>query len=71
MEPKKKRSRARTPEGQFKGNNPKYPDLNEAWNPDEVAPKIKSKLSFRVKPRSKTSGSAGKYSQKPKIRPSM
>ena len=68
-----RRKRARTPEGQYKGDNPATPDLNEAWEPTDVAEALPKKNSYSV--RQKVTGTseptAGKYGKKPKVRPTF
>ena len=68
MEQKKKR--ARSPKGQFKGNNPDNPELNDAWEPEPILPKV-LKVKYTVKPSVRGSASAGKYTMNKKIRPSF
>jgi len=74
MEPKKKtpRKRARKADGKFKGDNPLTPDVNEAWEPTEVAEALPKKTNYKVKSKVKTSNTtAGKYSTKQTIRPTF
>ena len=72
--PASKRRRARKPSGEFKGDNPATPDVNEAWEPtpiedalstNEVSYGVKQKVEGTSKP------SAGKYGKKGKIRPTF
>ena len=72
-EPKKsqpRRKRARNGDGQFKADNPDT-QVNEAWEPVEVADVLPKKRDYSVKPKVGPKGSAGKYSKKPKIRPTF
>lgn len=68
MEQKKRR--ARSPKGQFKGNNPDNPELNDAWEPEPILPKA-LKVKYSVKPSVRGSATAGKYTMNKKIRPSF
>ena len=71
--PLPKRRRARQSDGSYKGDNPETPG-NEAWEPVEVMDSLQEKkVKYEVKPKvGGTSGaSAGKYSKKPKIRPTF
>ena len=70
-EPTPKRRRARKPDGQFKGDNPATPDLNEAWEPTDIEAALPKKSSYEVKQKVEgtSDASAGKYSKKEKIRP--
>ena len=71
--PAPKRRRARKPDGKFKGDNPATPDLNEAWEPTGIEAALPKKNAYEVKP--KVSGTsqdtAGKYSKKPKVKPTF
>lgn len=72
--PRSARRRARQADGTFKGDNPTTPELNEAWEPTDVARAVKPKTaSYGVKERvSGTSEpTAGKYSKKEKVRPTF
>lgn len=70
--PRPARRRARKPDGQYKGDNPATPELNEAWEPTEVEAALPKKESkYEVKPKIKPQGNAGKYSKKPAIRPTF
>jgi hypothetical protein len=66
--PDQPRRRARQPDGQFKGDNPTVPDVNDAWEPVELAPAEKSAGKYSVKPKvtgqTKAQEDAGKYSNK-------
>jgi len=68
MEQKKRR--ARSPKGQFKGNNPDNPELNDAWEPEPIKP-LTPKVKYTVKPSVRGSATAGKYTMNKKIRPSF
>lgn len=68
--PRPARRRARKPDGKFQGDNPTTPELNEAWEPTDVAEVVKEKeVKYEVK--SKVSGTsndtAGKYGKKGKV----
>jgi hypothetical protein len=64
----RKRQRARDPEGQFKGNNPEVPEVQDAWKPIELPLKEKpvGKYSVQQKVNGTTAGqsTAGRYSNK-------
>lgn len=66
------RRRARKPDGQFKGNNPET-SVNEAWEPVAIESDLPKEIDYSVKQKiSKPSGdTAGKYSPKPKVRPTF
>lgn len=66
--PQPKRRRARKPDGKFQGDNPNT-EVNEAWEPVEVAPAVQKKVDHKVKPGVKPTGRGGKYAPKPKVRP--
>lgn len=72
--PANKRRRARKPDGQFKGDNPTTPNVNEAWEPtpiedalstNEVSYGVQKKVDGTSKP------TAGKYAKKGKVRPTF
>ena len=66
--PTPKRRRARKPDGQFKGDNPATPNLNEAWEPTDIAPALPKKSALQgPKVSGITQDSAGKYSRKSKV----
>lgn len=67
------RRRARKSDGQFKGDNPVTPGLNEAWEPVEVAPTLEKTVDYSVKQQinSTSESTAGKYSKQEKIRPTF
>ena len=69
-----KRRRARKADGSFKGDNPATPNINEAWEPTDVAEVVKEK-EVKYEVQTKVSGTsnptAGKYSKKGKVRPSF
>ena len=76
MEPKSnppKRRRARKADGQFKGDNPSTPDINEAWEPVEVEASLPKKQDYSIKPKVEgpSNPSGGKYSKKPAVRPTF
>ena len=69
-----RRRRARQEDGTFKGDNPKTPHLNEAWEPTDVAEAVKEKeVTYEVKPKvtGTSESSAGKYAKKDKVRPTF
>ena len=70
-EPKPRR-RARTKQGQFKGDDPTT-SVNEAWLADETESALPKEIDYSIKPKVEgTSGStAGKYSKKGKVRPTF
>ena len=68
--PTPRRRRARKADGTYKGDNPLTPDVNEAWEPVEVAAELPKK-DYSIKPRVKPKGNGGKYSEKPKVRPTF
>lgn len=64
------RKRARKPDGKFEGGT----ELNEAWEPVELAEVVKEgKVDYSVRQQvsSTTNPTVGKYGQKPKIRPTF
>lgn len=72
--PPPKRRRARQSDGTYKGSNPDTKGHDEAWEPtpiEESLPKKENK--YKVKPRvgGTSQASAGKYSKKPKVRPTF
>ena len=75
--PKKepRRQRARNSDGQFKGDNPATPDLNEAWVPTEAEVALDKGVKYTIAPKvtapSPAAETAGKYGAKPKIRPTF
>ena len=72
--PKHPRRRARKADGTFQGDNPSTPELNEAWEPTDVAEAVGEKeVKYTIKPKvdSTSDPSAGKYSRTPKIRPTF
>ena len=68
-----KRQRARKGDGKFKGDDPKTPDLNEAWVPTEVSAALPKTKDYTIKKKvdGPSANSAGPYSKKPKIRPTF
>lgn len=69
-----KRRRARKVDGQFKGDNPATPDLNEAWEPtpvEEALPKKENNNLVKQKVTGSSQSSAGKYSKQSKVRPTF
>ena len=68
--PRPARRRARKPDGKFKGDNPATPDVNEAWEPIDVAPAL-PKQENKYAPKPKVTGmsndSGGKYSKDAKV----
>ena len=71
-EKKPVRRRARKPDGQFKGDNPATPGINEAWEPagiDAALPKKEGKYSVKQKVSGTSQDTAGKYAKKGKVRP--
>lgn len=72
--PTPKRRRARKPDGQFKGDNPATPELNEAWEPtgiEEALPKTDGKYAVKQKVSGTSDDTAGKYGKKDKVRPTF
>ena len=71
--PRPARRRARKPDGQFKGDNPSTPEVNEAWEPTEVEATLpKKKLpKYTPKPKVSATSTAGKYGVKAKVRPGL
>jgi hypothetical protein len=63
--PTQGRSRARKPDGKFKGDNPETPNLNEAWVPTEVAEGLPKEVDYSIKPKvtGTSQPTAGKYSK--------
>jgi len=72
--PAPKRRRARKPDGQYKADNPDTV-TNEAWLPVEAVDALVDKPvgKYDVKPRiiGTSDDTAGKYSKKPKVRPTF
>ena len=71
--PAPKRRRARKPDGKFQGDNPSTP-ANEAWVAEDVSREVGEKTvdySVKQKVSSTSSSTPGKYSQKPKVRPTF
>ncbi len=69
-----KRRRARKADGSFKGDNPATPDLNEAWEPTELAEVVSPKevgYSVRQKVDGTSNATAGKYAKKGKVQPTF
>ena len=63
------RRRARKPDGQFKGDNPTTPDLNEAWEPTPVDVALpKEKYAPAAKVVGPALNTAGKYSSSPRVK---
>jgi len=65
--PRPARRRARKADGQFKGDDPATPDVNEAWEATEMETSVGEKTAgkYGVRQKVATSGStAGKYSNK-------
>lgn len=72
--PRPARRRARKPDGTFQGDNPTTPELNEAWEPVDVARAVKPKTAtYGVKDRinGTSEPTAGKYGKKEKVRPTF
>ena len=70
QEPKKlSRRRARTPKGEFKGNEG-APETQQAWEPTEIEAGLDKDIKYGVQKKvtGTSDGGAGKYSIKPKIR---
>jgi hypothetical protein len=68
------RKRARKPDGSFKGDNPATPNVNEAWEPTELAEVVSPKevkYSVRQKVDGTSNPTAGKYAKKGKIHPTF
>ena len=71
--PRPARRRARKPDGQYKGDDPTT-SVNEAWDPVEVQEGAGEKtVDYTITPKisSTSEPTAGKYSKKPKIRPTF
>lgn len=69
-----RRRRARKPTGEFKGDNPNTPGLNEAWESTPIENVITEKsvdYSVKTKVSGTSSPTAGKYERKGVIRPSF
>ena len=63
-----KRRRARKADGQFKGDNPTTPDLNEAWEPTPVDAALpKKSYAAKAKIAGPSNSTAGKYGKSPKV----
>ena len=72
-ERKPTRRRARKPDGTYQGNNPAT-ETNEAWEPVEIQDSVgEKKVDYSVKQKvdGTSNASAGKYSKKPKVRPTF
>ena len=72
--PAPKRRRARKPDGQFKGDDPTTPGLNEAWEPtdiEEALPKQENPYAVKPKVTGTSKNTAGKYSKKDKVKPTF
>ena len=68
------RRRARKADGQFKGDNPTTPGLNEAWESTDIEvalPKKENKYAVKQKVGGTSQDSAGKYSKKAKVKPTF
>ena len=65
-----RRRRARKEDGTFQGDNPATPELNEAWEPTEVAEALPAKpVKYQVKQKvtGMSTDTAGKYSKAKKV----
>lgn len=60
------RKRARTQEGQFKGNNSEAPEVNEAWEPIPLEPS-----KYAVKQKITPNGSKPKIGATEKVTPNF
>ena len=72
--PAPKRRRARKSDGQFKGDNPATPGLNEAWEStdiEEALPKKENPYAVKQKVSGTSQDTAGKYSKKGKVKPTF
>ena len=71
--PQPRRKRARKADGQFKGDNPSTPELNEAWEPEEVTEALPKKNDYSVKKKVEgpSGNTAGKYSRKDRVKPTF
>ena len=72
--PAPKRRRARKPDGQFKGDNPATPNLNEAWEStdiEEALPKKENPYAVKQKVTGTSQDTAGKYSKASKVKPTF
>lgn len=69
------RRRSRQDDGKFRGENPNAPDLNIAWEPIEAEAALPKETKYTVKPKvtgtSQGLDTAGKYKQKPTIKPGL
>jgi len=68
--PRPARRRARKVDGTFKGDNPATPELNEAWEPTEVAEALPAKpVKYQVKQKvnGMSKDTAGKYGKARKV----
>jgi len=70
-EPKPRR-RARTKAGHFKADDPTT-EVNEAWEPVEAESALPKEKDYKIKAKIEgpSSPTSGKYSKKPKIRPTF
>ena len=71
---KPQRRRARKADGKFKGDNPDTPNVNEAWEPTELAESVGEKevdYTVKAKVEGTSKPSAGKYQKKGKVRPTF
>ena len=64
--PQPQRKRARTEEGQFKGNSPEAPEVNQAWEPLPLQPN-----KYAVKPKITANGSKPKIGATEKVTPNF
>lgn len=72
--PQPKRRRAHQSDGKFKGNNPDT-NGNEAYEPIEIDQALPTEKAVKYKVETKvngtSTGTAGKYSKSPKVRPTF
>ena len=72
--PANKRRRARKPSGEFRGNDPATPDVNEAWEATPIDRALSDNsvgYGVRKKVEGTSKPTAGKYGKKDKIRPTF
>ena len=72
--PAPKRRRARKPDGKFKGDSPSNPGLNQAWESTDIEsalPKKPNPYEVKQKVTGTSSDTAGKYTKKPKVKPTF
>ena len=69
--PTPKRRRARKADGKYQGENPAA-EVNQAWEPTPIEDALStSEVRYGVKKKVDSTGNAGKYGKKDKIRPTF